>query len=385
MTGRQLSLRNFLLILAAITVGTIVLLLGAGFVYALIAPAEGKAPLIRLPDPAVSVKLPRDLAAHQDYLTEWWTIYANVIDDADHAYGITMHICKRFPLLRKLDSMVWHTALPQPEFIGYYALANIVERKMITDERNGMADNDYRANEETLEINLTDWRILQTATGLSLRMQGNNALIHLNLVGDNPPVRQGQEGYAWRGEDLPPAYVLSWPRLTVEGSLIFNAAVHPVTGQAWLEREYTSYLPSSRMSSWDRLVLMLDNHHDLILWDARCGGERRCASIPATLISPDGLATQIPADQVQVNPSESWTSQETGVKYNIEWQIKLEAYDAAMIVTAQLPDGELSYAQGGVHVWASPVHVAGRWGAQAVQGEGYGEISGLVEPLERRY
>jgi len=384
-TGRQLSLRNFLLILAAVTVGTIVLLLGAGFVYALIAPENGAAPLIRLPDPAVSVKLPRDLASHEDYLTEWWTVYANLTDDANHAYGVTLHICKRFPVLRKLDSMLWHTALPRPEFIGYYALANIAERKMIADERNGLADDDYRTSEETLEINLTDWRIMQTATGLSLRIQGNDALVHLNLIGDQPPVRQGQEGYAWRGEDLPPAYVLSWPRMSVEGSLIFNAKVHPVTGQAWLEREYTSYLPSSRLTSWDRLVLMLDNHHELILWYPRCGGEDRCAAIPATLISPDGIATQIPADRVLINPSESWTSPDTDVKYYVEWQVKLEDYDAALLVSAYLPNAELTYGQGAIHVWTSPVHVAGRWGDQAVQGEGYGEISGLVEPLERRY
>lgn len=385
MTGRQLNLRKFLLILAAISAGTVVLLLGAGFVYALIAPESNEVSPIRLPDPSISAKLPRDWAAHADFTTEWWTIYANLTDDSGRVYGVNLHVCKRIPLNPTLAVFRRRHSLPAPEFIAYLAVADISGKKQVFGARHGRRSNDYHAGQEKLDLTLADWRIKQTATGLALRAQTTEAAVNLNLIGTKPPVRHGQNGYAWRGEDLPPAYVLSWPRMAVDGSLMIDGAARLVTGLAWMEREYTSYLPAPRLTSWDRLVLMLDNHYELVLWDLRCGGEQRCAPIPTTLISPDGIATELPSNQVFVNPSEAWISPQTGAKYNVEWQIKLDAHDVALLVSAQLPSGELSYRDGDVHVWTSPLHVAGRWGAQAVQGSGYGEISGLVDPLARRY
>ena len=81
----------------------------------------------------------------------------------------------------------------------------------------------------------------------------------LNLKTDKPLVLHGEEGFSRKSERGQASYYYSQPFFTVEGVLIVRGREVRVSGQGWMDREWSSQPLASDQKGWDWFSLHLSS------------------------------------------------------------------------------------------------------------------------------
>ena len=146
-----------------------------------------------------------------------------------------------------------------------------------------------------------------------------------------------------------------------------------MSGDSWLDREWsTSVLPPG-VVGWDWFAIQLDNHSELMFYRLRT---REGAATPfsrGSLVRADGTTIDLPATEVHATPTQWWTSPLSAVRYPIAWTITVPAHALQLEVQATLPQQELNHS---VRYWEGSVVAQGHYQQQAVSGRGYLELAG---------
>jgi predicted secreted hydrolase len=101
--------------------------------------------------------------------------------------------------------------------------------------------------------------------------------------------------------------------------------------------------------------------------------------VVGTFVTADGAASSIPASDIRVQATGSWTSPVTKGDYPSGWQVTFASQQLALRLTPLLLDQELVTTQTtGVAYWEGAVAVAGQARGHRVSGEGYVELTGYA-------
>jgi predicted secreted hydrolase len=220
---------------------------------------------------------------------------------------------------------------------------------------------------------------------MRLSADAAEAAIDLVLTADLPPVPQGDRGLSAKSAEPGNAsYYYSLPRLTAAGTLRVGAERLAVTGQAWMDREWsTSSLAASEVG-WDWFALQLDDGWELMLYRLRRRPSAAAAGAAdqadpaslATLIAPDGRTIRMPLSAVRFAATGAWTSPASHVRYPSAWRLTLPgAGPAAFDLTVQplLAAQELRLS---FRYWEGAVAATGTHGGRPVRARGYVELTG---------
>jgi predicted secreted hydrolase len=110
----------------------------------------------------------------------------------------------------------------------------------------------------------------------------------LSLRPDGPPLLNGAAGFSRKGPDPRQAsYYYSRPRLAVSGTLSLDGRAQPVSGQAWLDHEWSSELLPEGAQGWDWIGINLDDGGALMAFRMR-GKDGRALWAAATLQAAGG-------------------------------------------------------------------------------------------------
>ena len=91
----------------------------------------------------------------------------------------------------------------------------------------------------------------------------------LRLDTDRGVVLQGEGGYSRKSEQGQASYYYSQPYLRVSGSLVLDGKSVAVTGQGWIDREWSSQPLASNQTGWDWFSLHLQSGDKLMLFRLR--------------------------------------------------------------------------------------------------------------------
>lgn len=243
-----------------------------------------------------------------------------------------------------------------------------------------------------------------------MRLSAGAAEAGLDLVLTTalPPVPQGDRGLSAKSAEPGNAsYYYSLPRLAAAGTLRLGAERLAVSGQAWMDREWSTTSLAAGEVGWDWFALQLDDGWELMLYRLRrrppaatgaagsfrgpATGERRAGSEGesqpiaadhadptslATLIAPDGSTTRVPLSAVRFAATGAWTSPASHVRYPSGWRLTLPgAGPAAFDLTVQplLAAQELRLS---FRYWEGAVTATGTHGGLPVRARGYVELTG---------
>jgi predicted secreted hydrolase len=156
----------------------------------------------------------------------------------------------------------------------------------------------------------------------------------------------------------------------------------PVTGQAWMDHEYSSSQLDESQVGWDWLSAQLHDGRELMFYALR----RRDGSLdPAstlTWIDREGRTTKAP---YRWEPLTTWKSPHTGATY--PQRIRLITTDPAtgresvFLVAPFHPDQELGGSLGGVTYWEGACRILAADGV-AELGSAYLELTGYDRPVD---
>jgi len=185
------------------------------------------------------------------------------------------------------------------------------------------------------------------------------------LDSDRPLVLHGDQGYSEKSGKGQASYYYSQPFYRVRGEVERDGMCIAVTGQAWLDREWSSQPLAAGQTGWDWFSLHLDSGAKLMVFQVRqAEGDAYRAG---TWVGPQGEVVALQGAQVQLQAL-AWAEQKNGKQVPTRWRVQVPAHGVDVQVQAVEPrawmDTRFPY-------WEGPVRLSGKAG-----GRGYLEMTG---------
>ena len=252
--------------------------------------------------PGKKLVFPSDHGPHPDFRIEWWYVTANLTDANGAAYGA------QWTLFRQAMS-------PGPQqdgwanqqiWMGHAAVTGAdTHRFNETFARGGVGQANAEASPFAAWIDAWQLRGREglnndTLSPLALSAAGNDFACNLLLDADHPLVLQGEDGYSVKSEQGQASYYYSQPYFKAAGSISIDGKPVDVTGQAWMDREWSSQPLSSDQTGWDWLSLHFSEGQKLMLFRLRGAGGH--AFMSGKWFSPDGKTRQIASTDITMTP-----------------------------------------------------------------------------------
>ena len=313
-----------------------------------------------LPDPETRFVFPRDHGPHTDFRIEWWYVTANLTGSDGEAYGVQWTLFRNVLTPGGADAdQAWmgHAAVSAP---GAHLFAERLAR-------GGIGQVGVTAT--PFEAFIDEWRMAGTdLSHVTLTAQGSDFRYDLVLDADRPFVPQGDQGFSVKSEDGQASHYYSQPFYSVTGSLTFPDETIEVTGQAWLDREWSSQPLTPDQTGWDWVSLHLDGGAKLMGYRLR--NKDGTAFTVGTWIGPDGTPSPLGPDALAMTPARLASVADR--RLPVAWDITLPDRDLDIRIEAMRDDSWMGTL---IPYWEGPVTVSG-----SHSGSGYLEMSGY-QPL----
>ena len=325
--------------------------------------------------PGITLGFPRDHGAHPAFRTEWWyaTGWLRTEDGREMGFQVTFFRTRppvdpaNLSRFSPRQILFAHAALSDPE-VGHILHAERAARAGF-----GLAE----AATGDADIRLQDWRLKRLSDGrFATRVAAPGFTLALTLRPTQPPFAQGVNGYSRKGPKPEEAsHYYSLPHLAVTGEVIRDGKQVRVTGEAWLDREWSSDYLAPNAQGWDWTGLNLDGGSALMAFRIRRkGGGTVWAG--GSLRRADGRIVRFAPGDVRFEPRRVWTSAATGARYPVvqDLVVRLPEGVRRFPLRPLFPAQELDTRASGMPVyWEGAVRTTG--------GRGYLELTGYNAPL----
>lgn len=340
---------------------------------------------------------PRDHWAHDGYRTEWWYFTGHLeTEDASRRFGYQFTFFRIGVLDEppELDSEWVSTSV----IMGHAAMTNLAsgehvfaevfyrEMPLLAQFSQFNQFNSFSAYPEprigwsrgpggTGDLWTLDWN--GNGFDIAARDVHQGMGFRLETEAAKPVVFQGPNGFS-RKSDEPGAasQYYSLTRLATRGEVELGGERFRVTGESWMDKEFSSSHLAENQVGWDWFSLQLDDGRELMLYLMRAA-DGTVDYAAGTLIDTGGEARYLTMDEddFDVDVLEHWTSPETGARYPSRWRIRLPEAELELEIHALAADQEnRSRLPGGVYYWEGAVAVSGgETGRGFVELAGYGE------------
>jgi predicted secreted hydrolase len=336
-------------------VKTVFILLWVCLIMPPIARAQGFADLgtsaqgFAVPQPDYKLRFPSDHGAHPAFRIEWWYLTANLTGPDQTEYGLQWTLFRtvlsQTSLLQAEDSgwnngQLWmgHAAVTSPT-------AHFTAERLA---RGGIGQAGVTA--VPFEAWIDDWVLEGTGSktplgAATLRASGIEFAYDMQLQARGPWVLHGQEGYSVKSADGRASHYYSQPFFDISGTLRLPQGVVPVTGQAWLDREWSSSPLAVSQTGWDWFSLSFADGDKLMAFQVRDQAGRAFTS--ATWITANGRTTSFGNGALTVTPMH--LTSVAGRKVPTQWRLQLEdkgldiridALNPSAWMDVSLPSGE---------------------------------------------
>jgi predicted secreted hydrolase len=316
--------------------------------------------------PGKLFSFPGDHGPHPDFRIEWWYLTANLIDAKGAACGL------QWTLFRQAtdagpqkegwaNQQLWmgHAAVTRADthrFNELFARGGIGQA--------GVAAKPFAAWIDAWEMKGSAQTDDRTLAPTSLQASAADFSYALTLEADRAVVLQGDAGYSRKSERGQASYYYSQPFFRARGTLTIDDKPVEVTGQAWMDREWSSQPLDPDQAGWDWLSLHLHSGDKLMLYRLR---QKDGKDHPlGNWISADGSTQQIASTDIRMTPGA--TVEVAGRKLPVEWRIEIPSHSLSI---ACKPLNERAWMGTGFSYWEGPISFTG-----SHQGVGYLELTG---------
>ena len=327
--------------------------------------------------PKYALRFPQDRGAHPDFRTEWWYVtgWLQTPDKKPLGFQVTF-----FRSATEHDRANPSQFAPTQLIIAHAALSDPAIGKLQHDQKIARAGLGLAAAQigET-NIKLRNWRMQRAADGrYQITRPARDFALTLTLTPTQPLLLQGDQGYSRKGSKPQQAsYYYSEPHLQVSGMVQRTGKAVPISGQAWLDHEWSSSVLASNAAGWDWVGANLDDGAALMAFRIR-GKDGSTLWQHATLRDINGKTTQYQNHEIRFLPQRRWRSPRTQASYPVEMVI--ETGTTRWQLQPLQDDQELdSRTSTGAVYWEGAITIQ-RDNKPA--GRGYFEMTGYDKPLK---
>jgi predicted secreted hydrolase len=316
--------------------------------------------------PGKAFVFPADHGPHPGFRIEWWYVTANLVDASGIAYGVQWTLFRQ-AIAAGAELEGWAN---QQIWMGHAAVTTAaLHRTSETFARGGIgqagvAASPFRAWIDSWEMRGPAAMNAANIAPLALTASGADFSYALRLDADRALVLQGDSGYSRKSEREQASYYYSQPYFAVTGSITVDDKQAEVTGQAWLDREWSSQPLAPDQSGWDWLSLHLNSGEKLMLYRMRQTDGNHYGS--GKWFARDGAALEIASADLTMTPQA--VTEIEGRKIPTAWRIAI----AKLALTIEcIPLNARSWMGTSFPYWEGPIRFSG-----SHAGLGYLEMTG---------
>ncbi len=329
--------------------------------------------------PPRTLVFPRDHGAHPELATEWWYITGHAkAEGSGREFGFQVTFFRK----RVAATQGMNSAFAAKQLVlAHVALTDLQGRQLLHDQR--IAREGFGVAEAQLpdaRLRLRDWSLARNASDgtWQARILSADFALDLRFTPTQALLLQGNQGLSRKGPQATQAsYYYSLPQLAANGQITLHGQRLQVSGQAWLDHEWSDALLHPEAVGWDWIGMNLHDGSALTAFRLRnragqalwAGGSVRSAAGALRVFGPD---------EVQFQPLRHWHSPQSQADYPVAWQVNTPA--GRNQVHTLLDNQELDSRQStGATYWEGLSEL--RDAAGQVIGRGYLEMTGYAQAL----
>ncbi len=311
------------------------------------------------PQPNTVLRFPIDHGPHLNFRIEWWYLTANLTGPEGKPYGL------QWTLFRSAIAPGNSEGWDSPQVWMGHAAVTTTEKHIATERfaRGGIG----QAGVEVAPFHawIDEWKMQgQDFNSLKLYASGPEFSYDMVLNAEGPLVFHGQDGYSVKSSEGQASYYYSQPFFRIAGVLNLPEGQVQVSGDAWLDREWSSQPLAEKQLGWDWFSLSFETGDKLMGFQLRqTDGEIFSA---ATWIEPNGNTVSYANDIFKASPLA--LSEVSGRKVPTKWQLLLPDQDLSVTVEAI---NKSAWMDVSIPYWEGPVKFSG-----SHEGRGYLEMTG---------
>jgi predicted secreted hydrolase len=324
---------------------------------------------------------PEDHGPHPDFRTEWWYWTGNLstADGHDFGYQFTLFRSALAPEEKQRTS-AWGT---RQVYMGHLALSDLGGGRFHAFERFsretlGLAG----ARAEPFKVWLEDWSAEDAGNGaMRLTARAEGVALSLVLEPGKPPVLQGDRGLSQKGPEPGNAsYYYSLTRMPSRGQVTVDGRAYEVTGQSWMDREWSTSALGENQVGWDWFSLQLSDGSELMYYQLRQRDGTADPFSAGTFVPARGEPVRLSREDVRLEVRDTWTSPHSGATYPARWRLAVPSRNLSLELTPALANQELPVS---VRYWEGSVRLSGSHAGVPVEGRGYVELTGYGDAPRR--
>ncbi|MBE2280647.1 MAG: carotenoid 1,2-hydratase [Ignavibacteriaceae bacterium] len=320
---------------------------------------------------------PKDHAAHPEFKTEWWYFTGNIINEKGENFGYQLTIFRNAtsPVKPEISS----NFLTNQIYSGHFAISDIKQEKFYHSE---IIEREFYpfAYSDTAGFLVTagGWKIeFNSDTNgelpeILISASDSIKSINFTLVPDKKPVFHGDNGLSPKSYKPGNAsYYYSFTRLKTLGTMTINGDTHQISGNSWMDREWSSGALDKDQKGWDWFSIQLVDSTEIMFFRLRdFSGNTNFAK--GTFIFKDGATRLLKNEDVTLHATSNWKNSD-GIFYPSSWTLRVPSIDLELNINTSIPNQELKTF---VNYYEGAIIITGIKSGVSISGKGYVELTG---------
>jgi predicted secreted hydrolase len=330
---------------------------------------------------------PEDHGPHRAFRSEWWYFTGHLVarrGDETRRFGYQFTIFRQaLAPETPARASAWAT---RDVYMAHLAVSDLDGRRFGAFERLAREGLSLAGAEtKPFRVWLEGWSLNGPPTAEAVfpmsvkaearREQGQpgdlrDVALALTIDQGRGPIPQGDRGLSAKGPEAGNAsFYYSMTRLPTRGRLTVDGQTYEiVSGESWLDREWSTSALGPTLAGWDWLALHLADGRDLMVYRLRRKDGGMAGESRATLIAPDGSTRLFAPDAFTLEERGRWQSPRSGKSYPAG--LRIAVADLDLEVRPLLAHQELPVT---FTYWEGAFEARAR---ERVAGRGYLEMTG---------
>lgn len=310
-----------------------------------------------VPQRSFEFEFPRDHGPHPDFRIEWWYVTATLTGEDGRDYGIQWTLFRS--ALKPHEAAGWQS----PQLWMGHAAVTTPDTHYFAERMSRGGIGQAGVEPDPFIAWIDEWQLAgDSFDELTVQAGGSEFTYDLSLTAEGPLVFHGDAGYSVKSAQGQASHYYSQPFFEVSGTLHLPDGDVSVTGNAWLDREWSSQPLAEDQSGWDWFSLGFDDGSKLMVFRLRGSSD----FTSGTWIAPDGTARPLPDGTIGFEPLGTQSGEDRQVP--TRWRLTIPDKTLDIEVEALNPGSWMGTT---FAYWEGPVRVQGTH-----SGRGYLEMTG---------
>jgi predicted secreted hydrolase len=164
--------------------------------------------------------------------------------------------------------------------------------------------------------------------------------------------------------------------METQGEIVKDGKVYQVTGNSWMDHEWSTSALDSGQTGWDWFSIQLSNGYDLMYYQIRNADASLKPQTTGTLVDPLGNTIDLEELEVKLDILEYWQSPHSGSRYPKRWTLEIPELDINLALGTLFEDQEMRVS---VQYFEGNLGVSGQMRGEEVSGTGFIEMTGYEQ------